>query len=140
MCHAITLGSAVCVCVLTLSMSWASTCMSSCCLLDPVWLHPLVEDVLHAAILQYQSWQRMQRGQLLQSGLVCGVVCFGAASACTPHLQAAHILGGGLSGQLICVSACIFVDIMCLIMLFVPLFSFRLSCEYDMPRHLIAIC
>ena len=43
--------------VLTRSISWDSTCMGSCCLLDPVWLNPLVEDVLHAAVFQDQSWQ-----------------------------------------------------------------------------------
>lgn len=121
-----------------LSMSWVSTCMGSCCVLDPVWLHPLVEDVLHAAVLQYQSWQRVQRGQLLQSSLVRGVVCFGAASACMHHIsKCCHILGGCLSGQFICVSAC---SIMYVTNLLVPLFSFQLSWEYDMLRHLIAIC
>lgn len=53
------------------------TCTGSCSLLDPGGLNPLGQQILHAAILQDESWQRVQSRQLLQSHLICGKVSLG---------------------------------------------------------------
>lgn len=79
----------------------SATCAGSCSLLNPIGLDPLVEDVLHAAVLQNQSRQGVQRSQLLQGSFIGSVMGLGTASACMHHMYRQQVTKMVLSFKLV---------------------------------------